>query len=151
MNKTTQHVCKMPTFILCEHRPNTEINVCSQSKQFGGVESERGRKRKFRGERHCYSRFTYKSIGGTRNLKTARLWLYTTVLNCSRLQYYIHYNCNCNCTESEDQLWYSMTTTFRHTYISAEVKQHAYTLTHSLTQWLTYTHTLPGILHPWTR
>lgn len=96
----------MPTFILFEHRPNTEINVCSQSKQFGGVESERGRKRKFRGERHCYSRFTYKSIGGTRNLKTARLWLYTTVLNCSRLQYYIHYNCNCNCTESEDQLCY---------------------------------------------
>lgn len=74
----------MPTFILFEHRPNIEINVCSQSKQFGGVESERGRKRKFRGERHCYSRFTYKSIGGTRNLKTARFWLYTTVvLNCT--------------------------------------------------------------------
>lgn len=69
----------MPTFILFEHRPNPEINVCSQSKQFGGMESERGRKRKCRGERHCYSRFTYKSIGGTRNLKTARLWLYTTV------------------------------------------------------------------------
>lgn len=89
----------MPTFILFEHRPNTEINVCSQSKQFGGVESERGRKRKFRGERHCYSRFTYKSIGGTRNLKTARLWLYTTVTYLTVVGYY------CNCTES-DQLCY---------------------------------------------
>lgn len=116
----------MPTFILFEHRPSTEINVCSQSKQFGGVESERGRKRKFRGERHCYSRFTYKSIGGTRNLKTARLWLYTTVTYLTVVGY-------CTTTVTvRSRISYAMTTTFRHTYISAKVKLHAFT--HSLTQ-----------------
>lgn len=84
-----------------------------------------------------HSRFTYKSIGGTRNLKTARLWLYTTVTYLTVVAYTaVHYNT----VTVRSRISYAMTITYRETYSTVRTYPlHAYT--HSLDD--SHIHTLP--------